>query len=177
VRIDGIDLRQLDPADVRRNIGCVGQDALLFYGTCARTSPSARPMPTTSHRRGGRDGRPAEFVNRHPQGFDMLIGERGESISGGQRQGVAMARAVLLDPPILLLDEPTSAMDFSSEEQLKERLRRFTEHKTLVIVTHRLSLIDLATASSSSTTGGSSPTGRATRWSRPCSRARSERRP
>lgn len=86
----------------------------------------------------------AEFVNRHPQGFDMLIGERGESISGGQRQGVAMARAVLLDPPILLLDEPTSSMDFSSEEQLKERLRRFTEHKTLVIVTHRLSLLDLA---------------------------------
>ena len=74
----------------------------------------------------------------------MLIGERGESISGGQRQGVAIARAVLLDPPILLLDEPTSSMDFSSEEQLKDRLRRFTEHKTMVIVTHRLSLLDLA---------------------------------
>ena len=86
----------------------------------------------------------AEFVNRHPHGFDMLIGERGESISGGQRQGVAIARAVLLDPPILLLDEPTSSMDFSSEEQLKGRLRRFTEQKTMIIVTHRLSLLDLS---------------------------------
>jgi ATP-binding cassette subfamily C protein LapB len=85
-----------------------------------------------------------EFVNRHPQGYDMPIGERGESLSGGQRQGVAIARAVLLDPPMLLLDEPTSSMDFSTEAQFKERLRRYAEHKTLVIVTHRTSLLDLA---------------------------------
>ena len=77
-------------------------------------------------------------------GFDMPIGERGESLSGGQRQGVAIARAVLLDPPVLLLDEPTSSMDFTSESQFKESLRRFMQHKTMVIVTHRLSLIDLA---------------------------------
>jgi ATP-binding cassette subfamily C protein LapB len=74
----------------------------------------------------------------------MVIGERGASLSGGQRQGVAIARAVLLDPPVLLLDEPTSSMDFTSESQLKERLRRFMQHKTMVIVTHRVSLIDLA---------------------------------
>ncbi|EXI71391.1 MAG: Lipid A export ATP-binding/permease protein MsbA [Candidatus Accumulibacter sp. SK-11] len=75
----------------------------------------------------------------------MLIGERGESLSGGQRQEVAIARAVLLDPPILLFDEPTSAMDFSTEQGFKERLMRFAAHKTVVVVTHRTSLIDLAT--------------------------------
>jgi len=145
VYIDGVDLRQLDPADVRRNIGYVEQDTMLIYGSLRDNIGIGAPyaddqMVIEAAEMGGL----AEFVNRHPQGFDMLIGERGESISGGQRQGVAMARAVLLDPPILLLDEPTSSMDFTSEEQLKARLRRFTEHKTMVIVTHRLSLLDLA---------------------------------
>ena len=87
----------------------------------------------------------AEFVNRHPDGFDMLIGERGDSLSGGQRQSVAIARAFLMDPPILLLDEPTSSMDYSSEQQLKQRLNAVAAHKTMVIVTHRNSLLDLAT--------------------------------
>jgi ATP-binding cassette subfamily C protein LapB len=85
-----------------------------------------------------------EFVNRHPQGFDMPVAERGESLSGGQRQSIAIARAVLLDPPVLLLDEPTSAMDYASEAQLKERVSKFGEHKTMIIVTHRTSLMDLA---------------------------------
>ena len=74
----------------------------------------------------------------------MLIGERGESLSGGQRQGIAIARAALLEPPILLLDEPTGAMDFSSEAQLKERLRAFARHKTVIVVTHRSSLLEIA---------------------------------
>jgi ATP-binding cassette subfamily C protein LapB len=75
----------------------------------------------------------------------MLIGERGDSLSGGQRQSVAIARAFLMDPPILLLDEPTSSMDYSSEQQLKERLKAVAGHKTMIIVTHRNSLLDLAT--------------------------------
>jgi ATP-binding cassette subfamily C protein LapB len=145
VYIDGVDLRQLDPADVRRNIGYVGQDTLLFYGSLRENIAVGAPYADDQTIiEAAEMGGLAEFVNRHPQGFDMLIGERGESISGGQRQGVAIARAVLLDPPILLLDEPTSSMDFTSEEQLKDRLRRFTAHKTMVIVTHRLSLLDLA---------------------------------
>ena len=146
VRIDGIDLRQLDPADLRRNVGFVGQDATLFYGTLRENITIGAPYADDSAVvQAAEVAGLTKFVNRHPKGFDMLIGERGESLSGGQRQEVAIARAVLLDPPVLLLDEPTSAMDFSTENGFKERLRQYAAHKTLVIVTHRTSLIDLAT--------------------------------
>jgi ATP-binding cassette subfamily C protein LapB len=84
-----------------------------------------------------------EFVDVHPRGFDLVVGERGESLSGGQRQGVAIARAVVSDPPILLMDEPTGAMDFSSEENVKGQLRTFAADKTLLVVTHRTSLLEL----------------------------------
>lgn len=145
VRIDGVDLRQLDPADVRRNIGYVEQDTILLYGSLRENISIGAPYADDRTIIAAADvGGLTEYVNRHPQGFDMLIGERGESLSGGQRQGVAIARAALLDPPILLLDEPTSSMDFSSEAQFKERLKDFAQHKTLIIVTHRNSLLDLA---------------------------------
>ena len=145
IRIDGIDQRQLDPADLRRNIGFVGQDATLFYGTLRENISIGAPYADDSavvH--AAEIAGLSQFVNRHPQGFDMLIGERGESLSGGQRQEVAIARAVLMDPPILLMDEPSSAMDFSTEHQFKLRLRQYAAHKTLVIVTHRTSLLELA---------------------------------
>jgi adhesin transport system membrane fusion protein len=118
---------------------------LLFYGTLreniALRAPYADDVAVVT---AAEIGGLSEFANRHPQGYDMLIGERGASLSGGQRQGVAIARAVLLDPPILLLDEPTSSMDFTSETQFKASLGKYIQHKTMVIVTHRLSLIDLA---------------------------------
>ncbi len=146
VRIDGIDLRQLDPADLRRNVGFVGQDATLFYGTLRENISIGAPYADDSAIvQAAETAGLTQFVNRHPKGFDMLIGERGESLSGGQRQEVAIARAVLMDPPVLFFDEPTSAMDFSTEHGFKERLKRFAAHKTMVIVTHRTSLIDLAT--------------------------------
>jgi ATP-binding cassette subfamily C protein LapB len=146
VRMDGIDLRQLDPADLRRNVGFVGQDATLFYGTLRENISIGAPYADDSAIvLAAEVAGLTQFVNRHPKGFDMLIGERGESLSGGQRQEVAIARAVLMDPPILFFDEPTSAMDFSTEQGFKERLKRFAADKTLVIVTHRNSLIDLAT--------------------------------
>ena len=145
VLLDGIDLRQLDPADLRRSLGYVAQDSTLFYGTLreniAIRAPYAddRALVAAAELAGL-----AEFVNSHPEGFDMVVSERGESLSGGQRQSIAIARSVLLDPPIMLLDEPTSSMDFISETQLKERIRAFGQHKTMIIVTHRSSLMDLA---------------------------------
>ena len=146
VRIDGIDLRQLDPADLRRNVGFVGQDAMLFYGTLRENISIGAPYADDSAIVAAAEvAGLTQFVNRHPKGFDMMIGERGESLSGGQRQEVAIARAVLMDPPVLFFDEPTSAMDFSTEHGFKERLKRFAANKTLVIVTHRTSLIELAT--------------------------------
>lgn len=146
VSIDGVDVRQLDPADLRRNIGYVPQDVTLFYGTLRDNIAIGAPYADDAAILAAAEaGGLSEFVNRHPDGFDMMIGERGESLSGGQRQGVAIARAFLMDPPILLLDEPTSAMDFSSEQQFKQRLQTIAAHKTVLIVTHRNSLLDLAT--------------------------------
>lgn len=146
VSIDGVDVRQLDPADLRRNIGYVAQDVTLFYGTLRDNISIGAPYADDAAILAAAEaGGLSDFVNRHPDGFDMMIGERGESLSGGQRQGVAIARAFLMDPPILLLDEPTSAMDFSSETQFKQRLKTVAAHKTVIIVTHRNSLLDLAT--------------------------------
>lgn len=145
VLLDGVDLRQLDPADLRRNVGYVEQDSILFYGSLreniAIRAPYADDLAIVA---AAEMAGLTNFVNNHPEGFDMPISERGESLSGGQRQGIAIARAVLMDPPVLLLDEPTSAMDYTSETQLKERIRVFTQHKTMIIVTHRSSLMDLA---------------------------------
>lgn len=146
VLVDGVDLRQLDPADLRRNIGYVAQDVTLFYGTLRENIAIGAPYADDATIVAAAEAAGlADFVNRHPDGFDMMIGERGDSVSGGQRQSIAIARALLLDPPILLLDEPTSAMDFSSEQQFKQRLKQLADHKTVVIVTHRNSLLDLAT--------------------------------
>ena len=82
-----------------------------------------------------------ELVNRHPRGFDLAVGERGESLSGGQRQSVGLARAVLHNAPMLLLDEPTSAMDLSTEAQITTRIGAFAADKTVVLVTHRTSML------------------------------------
>lgn len=144
VLIDGVDLRQLDPAELRRSIGYVPQDATLFYGTLKDNLIIAAPQADDAAiLRAARIGVIDEFVNAHPKGFDLLVGERGESLSGGQRQGVAIARAVVADPPILLLDEPTGSMDHSSEEEVKQRLGEASAGKTMVVITHRTSLLEL----------------------------------
>lgn len=144
VLIDGIDLRQLDPADLRRNIGCVSQDVTLFYGTLRDNIAFGVPNADDSAVVAAAEvAGMTEWVNRHPRGYDLPVGERGESLSGGQRQSVGIARAVLHHAPILLLDEPTSAMDFSTEAQITQRLTRFAEGRTVVLVTHRTSLLSM----------------------------------
>lgn len=144
VLIDGVDTRQLDPAELRRHIGYVQQDVMLFYGSLRENITLGAPLADDEDLlKAATIAGITEFVNAHPQGFEMVIGERGESLSGGQRQGVAIARAVIHDPSILLLDEPTASMDHSSEEAVKARLRDFVQGKTVVLVSHRTSLLDL----------------------------------
>ena len=144
VMVDGIDLRQLDPAELRRQIGYVQQDVMLFYGSLRENITLGAPLADDAAVVKAADiGGILGLVNQHPKGFDMLVGERGESLSGGQRQGVALARAVINDPPILLFDEPTSSMDFSSEDDVKRRLTEFARGKTMILISHRTSLLDL----------------------------------
>lgn len=144
VLLDGIDLRQIDPADVRRNIGYVPQDVTLFFGTLRENIALAAPQASDEAIvRAAELAGVMSFAARHPAGLDMPIGERGEGLSGGQRQAVVIARALLLEPPVLIMDEPTNAMDNSTEEQFKNRLAPLLEGRTLLLVTHRASLLSL----------------------------------
>ncbi len=144
VLVDGIDTRQIDPVDLRRNIGYMPQNVVLFAGTVGQNLKMGAPHTDDAAmlravQLVGLD----EHINRHPQGFDMPVGERGDGLSGGQKQSVALARALLTDPPLILLDEPTAAMDMGSEEQFKARLARVLEGRTLIVVTHRESMLTL----------------------------------
>lgn len=144
VHIDDIDVRQIDPADLRRSVGYVAQDIVLFYGTIRENIMYGAPFADERNMlQAAEIAGVSEFVNRHPKGFDMPIGERGEGLSGGQRQSVAIARSLLLDPPVLLMDEPSNAMDQSTEQKFKQKLTDHIADKTMIIVTHRASLLAL----------------------------------
>ncbi len=142
--VDGIDVRQLDVSDLRYNIGYVPQDIQLFSGTLRDNLVSgARYVEDELVLQASELAGVHEFARLHPKGYELQVGERGQNLSGGQRQNVALARALLLDPPILLLDEPTSAMDNTGEERLKQRLSAVIGSKTLLLVTHRASMLSL----------------------------------
>lgn len=144
ILIDGIDARQIDPAELRRCVGYVQQDTQLFYGSLRdNLTISAQHVDDAAVLEASAIGGIDEFVNAHPKGFDMSIGERGETLSGGQRQGVGIARAFITKPSIILLDEPTSAMDHTGEEAIKRRLIDATKNKTLILISHRSSLYEL----------------------------------
>ncbi|MCK6190242.1 type I secretion system permease/ATPase [Pseudomonas sp. EYE_354] len=142
--VDGVDIRQIDVSELRHNIGYVAQDIQLLAGTLRDNLVSgARYVDDEMVLQAAELAGVHEFARLHPQGYELQVGERGQNLSGGQRQNVALARALLLNPPILLLDEPTSAMDNTGEERLKQRLQAVIENKTVILVTHRASLLSL----------------------------------
>jgi ATP-binding cassette subfamily C protein LapB len=144
ILVDGLDLRQIDVADLRSQIGYVSHDMPLLAGslrdnmTLGARYVSDERMLEVAKLTGAH-----ELARQHPLGFDRPVGERGQLLSGGQRQLVLMARALLLDPPVLLLDEPTSAMDNSSEDALRNHLQSWAQGKTLLLITHRMSMLSL----------------------------------
>jgi ATP-binding cassette, subfamily C, bacterial LapB len=144
IYIDGTDMSQIDPADLRRAVGFVAQDPKLFFGTArdniAMKAPWADDIEVLNCARiSGAD----KFISKHPAGYDMPIGENGKGLSGGQAQTITIARALLTSPSILLLDEPTSCMDNSTEQLLMHNLQQYLVDKTLVLVTHKVSLLQL----------------------------------
>jgi ATP-binding cassette subfamily C protein LapB len=144
ILIDGSDIRQLNPADIRRNIGYVPQDTTLFYGSVKDNITLGMPYADDNTvLRAAEIAGVTDFVSKHPLGFDLQVGERGEGLSGGQRQSIVAARALLRDPPILVMDEPSNAMDNTTEEIFKTRLSAWIGNKTLIVVTHRASLLSM----------------------------------
>ena len=143
--IDGIDVRQYHPAEIRKVVGIAGQTGDLFSGTVKENLLMARPDASDEEivavaRLAGVD----EFVSNHPRGYDMNVGERGNSLSGGQKQAVAIARLLIAQPRIVFLDEPSSSMDLASERLLLRHLSQaFDRQTTIIVSTHRFSMLEL----------------------------------
>lgn len=144
VTLDDTDIRQIDPAELRRFIGYVPQEITLFRGTIRDNIILGSPDVEDDRILRAADlSGVSTFVGKHAQGFDMEIGEQGRGLSGGQRQSVAIARALLHDPPILVFDEPSSSMDNRTETRLRQNLRALLPGKTFILITHRGSLLEL----------------------------------
>lgn len=144
VRIDGIDINQINPIHLRANIGYMSQDIHLFYGSIRDNIKfGAEHIDDEKVLMAAKISGVSDFTDKHPNGLDMIVAERGENLSGGQRQTIALARAILLDPPIILLDEPSSSMDNTSEVKIRQRLKQFCKDKTVILVTHKSSMLDL----------------------------------
>lgn len=144
ILMDGIDINQIDPIDLRHNMAYVPQDSLLFFGSIRDNIAMSMPMATDEEilnaaQLAGVD----TFVRHHPSGYEMQIGERGEGLSGGQRQAITIARALLPNPKIWLFDEPTSAMDNTTEMELLQRFSSMVENKTFILATHKITLFPL----------------------------------
>ena len=144
ILLDNTDYRQIDPADLRRNLAYIAQDVVLFAGTVrdniTASVPHAREeeILAAAQKAGVHD-----FISAHPMGYDAPVGERGEGLSGGQRQCIALARAMLLKPKIYICDEPTNAMDVQAENAFTQHIREESRDKTLILITHRQHLLTL----------------------------------
>ena len=144
ILIDGIDISQIDPTYLRQSISYVPQDIHLFKGTIKDNIVSSERAPSDEDVvRATKISGAYEFVHSHPRGYDMPIGERGAGLSGGQKQSVGIARALLSDSTIMLMDEPTNAMDQSTETNLIKNLQEEVINKTMILVTHKLNILGL----------------------------------
>ncbi len=142
--IDGIDQNQIDPIDLRSNIGYVDQDSKLFYGTLRENIAIVKPDATDAMiLEVAKIAGVEDFTKLHPLGYEMKIGEGGHGLSGGQRQAIAIARALLLNPQIILMDEPTSGMDSVAENLFIKNMHTFLKQRTLLFVTHKSSMMSM----------------------------------
>ncbi|MGD9214190.1 MAG: type I secretion system permease/ATPase [Desulfobacteraceae bacterium] len=144
VKVGGVDIQQLDIADLRRKVGYVSQDNYLFYGTVKENIALGLPYADDQAILRAADiAGVTDFLRLSPAGFGLQVGERGMNLSGGQRQAVTIARALLQSPEILILDEPTSSMDNATETMLRHKLLKETQNMTLIMITHRHSMLSL----------------------------------
>jgi ATP-binding cassette subfamily B protein len=142
IRIDGMDIRSVPVADYRRNIGLVLQEPFLFFGTIADNIAYGKPDATREEIiAAARAAHAHDFILRLPQGYDSLVGERGQALSGGERQRISIARALLIDPRILILDEATSAVDTETEKEIQKALDNLIRGRTTIAIAHRLSTL------------------------------------
>ncbi len=142
IRLDGADIRSLALADYRRNIGLVLQEPFLFFGSVADNIAYGKPDATREEIvAAARAAHAHDFILRLPQGYDSLVGERGQGLSGGERQRISIARALLIDPRILILDEATSSVDTETEREIQKALDNLVRGRTTIAIAHRLSTL------------------------------------
>ena len=142
ITLDGIEIHKLQLRDLRRAIGLVSQDVFLFHGTVKENIAYGSFDATLAEVMAAAEIAEAhEFINRLPQGYDTIVGERGQKLSGGQQQRIAIARAILKNPPVLILDEATSAVDNETEAAIQRSLEKITKNRTTIAIAHRLSTV------------------------------------
>jgi ATP-binding cassette subfamily B protein len=142
IRLDGIPIRELRLDDLRRAIGLVSQEVFLFHGTVAENiAYGSFEAPRAAIERSAQLAEAAGFIEALPQGYDTVVGERGQRLSGGQRQRIALARAILKNPPVLILDEATAAVDNETEAAIQRSLDLITAERTTLVIAHRLSTV------------------------------------
>ncbi len=145
ILVDGVDIRSYAIADYRRNIGLVLQEPFLFFGTIAENIAYGKPHATREEIvAAARAAHAHEFILRLPQGYDSMVGERGQGLSGGERQRISIARALLIDPRILILDEATASVDSETEKEIQKALENLVQGRTTIAIAHRLSTLHRA---------------------------------
>jgi ATP-binding cassette, subfamily B, bacterial len=142
IRLDGVDVRELQLRELRRAIGLVSQDVFLFHGSVRdNIAYGSFDAPLERIIEAAQIAEAHEFIEALPDGYDTIVGERGQKLSGGQRQRISIARAVLKDPPVLILDEATSSVDNETEAAIQRSLERIAVGRTTIVIAHRLSTV------------------------------------